>query len=148
MFGGIKFYDIYIREYTDDSQEVVLVKQGFSFLAFILHVFWALFHRIWPLVLVFLGWSVVMGAMIGDGILSREVSGIMTLGLQLFTGFYAGAMRGWTLTQKHYVFSGAIAATSEEAALQRFLDHERLREEQDPLPATTDNGLVATTVMA
>jgi hypothetical protein len=103
----------------------VLVRDGFSWLAFAFTVLWFVFHRLWIAALIVLvGLVAVAGAGIALG-LPTGAGLIATLLAAWLIGLEASSLRRWTLARRGWPARDAVvAATPEEAearALNRWL---------------------------
>lgn len=104
------------------AAEVVLVREGFSFPAFLFTGFWALFHRLWLAAALILAVTLALtaveeGLRLGGG--TRAALGIcFSLGI----GFFGPDWRRAKLAKKGWRDWGVIAADDEDAALRRFWD--------------------------
>ena len=101
------------------DSDVVLVKEGASFLAMILPLLWPLYHTMW---LVLMG-QLIIGAglvaahlFLGLGVL--EVA-IIAAAFMVAMGFQGNDLRRWTLGMKGYAFSGVVAGTDIAEAERR-----------------------------
>ncbi len=95
----------------------VLVREGFSWGAFILGPFWLLAHGAWvPGVLALCVWIAVAALVPAP----FAVSVLFALAWAL--GLFGRDLRRWSLANAGYVLVHVIAAPDEDAALARLLD--------------------------
>ncbi len=103
--------------------ELALVKEGFSWPAFLFTVVWALALRLWLVALAFLAASLVVSGLLdllGFDLVARVAAG---LAFQLLVGYLANDLRRWTLARRGWREVGPVAASDRLAAERRFFDH-------------------------
>ncbi len=115
-----------MRTYTIHSRpgerDAVVVKEGFSWGAFLFTVLWALWHRLW---LTFLALFVILLAidaaadLLGLG---EAITSIIGLAVSVWIGFSANDWRRRGLERRGYVLSAVVAAQDGDAALRRYVD--------------------------
>ncbi len=121
---GMKHYRIYIQpDAANPLERAQAIPEGFSFFAFIFHVFWALYHRLW---LFFVVIVLVLGLL---GVLRvRGFAPDMLIALELvfywLVGLEARDQHADALERQGYEFCGDVLAANEEQALQRWWDHQ------------------------
>ena len=89
--------------------DVVLVKEGFCWPAFIVPVIWALYQRQWWGVVAYLVVAAVLGAAIELAGLAEAVQTVAMLGLSLLVGWSANDWRRWTLERQGYRECGVVS---------------------------------------
>jgi len=113
-----------LRRYESLSapERFALVRDGFSFWAFVLAPLWMLRHRMW---LVFIGYVVLFaGLQIGLRFLGapgtiKVVAGVL---LALLVGFESGTLRRFTLSRRGWSDVGVVVGDNVEMAERRFFD--------------------------
>ncbi len=96
----------------------VLVREGFSLWAFLVSLPWFLWHRMWLVSVLYVAGVVIAGAATAD--LPQEVTGPVTLALQLLIGWHARDLRRWTLARRGWRMIGVVSsAGGEDAAVAR-----------------------------
>ncbi len=117
----MRLYTVHVRPGPAAEPDFLLVKQGFSWPAFFVFVPWALWHRLWlVLVAVLLGFLVLGLAMDALGLGDPE-QGLISLTLAIFI---AGTGNDWLrakLARRGYAETTVVGGTDREAAEQRFL---------------------------
>ena len=105
-----------------DPEDLVLVRDGFSFWAFLLTVLWALWNRLWweaaALVIIWVVLSLIMNLLGADDFTQLMIS----LGFQILVGYEARDLQRWSLARRGWQELGVVSGNSEEAAERRFLD--------------------------
>jgi len=105
-----------------DAERFMLVRDGFSFWAFVLGPLWMLRHRMW---LVLLGYVAVTAALeLMFGLLNLALPIRFAAGslLGLLVGIEAPTLRRFTLGRRGWTNMGVIVADDLEAAERRFFD--------------------------
>ncbi|MCG8512273.1 MAG: DUF2628 domain-containing protein [Rhodospirillales bacterium] len=116
----MRVYTVHFRHHLG-GPEFVLIKEGFCWPAFVLSVFWALWHRLWLIALLLVVVPLALGAAglwlgldpIGESALS--------IGLALLTGYFANDIRRWMLDRRGYSEEGVVIGDNQDEALRRFL---------------------------
>lgn len=118
----MRIYTVHYRPAAADD-DLVLVKEGFCWPAFLFTTLWALWHRLW---VVALGLAAVTagigvgGALLGLGPIADAA---LSLGATLLVGFVANDLRRWTLMRRGFSDEGVVVGDGEDSALRRFLAH-------------------------
>lgn len=122
MFGQ-KTYVVYAKPEEDNPLEsAVFIREGFSFLAYILSFFWALYNRIWWLAAFCFVFSVGKHFMVSYEMISEKTDFVVTIAYLLIIGFQAHDWYGQELLRKGYILIGVVMASNLEDAQQRFFD--------------------------
>jgi len=116
-----RIYTVHVRAWsTAADREAVVLREGFSWGAFVFSVAWALWHRLWFWALIVLGLSAliaVAGELAG---LDPVTDGAIGLGLALLVGWQANDWRRRALEKRGFVTAGVVAASSLIEAERRF----------------------------
>ena len=114
----MRIYLVHVAPNTDP----VLLKDGFSFMAFIFSGFWALWHRMWFVsALIFGGWVLLEFLLTFIGAIN-ELRLVMTISLSTIIGFGANDWLSSSLLRRGYSLDGLVAAPRLDAALRRWFD--------------------------
>jgi hypothetical protein len=121
---SLKVYTIHVKPSAaldvGVDPDIILVPEGFSFLAFLLQGFWALYHRLW---LVGLG-MFVAGFLLQAlaGWLTGEATIVITvnLALAILMGAEARNLWRWTLERRGYDQVGVVLGETLEDAERRY----------------------------
>jgi Protein of unknown function (DUF2628) len=110
------------HDVVPDPERFVFVRDGFSFWAFIFGPLWMLRHRMWLVLLGYVG--IVAVAEIGLHLLgvSAAVSLVVGFLLALLVGFEASTLRRFTLGRRRWANVGVIVADDLDVAERRFFD--------------------------
>ncbi len=107
---------------AEPSERIVLVREGFVFWAFALHLLWLLYQRCWrmsALFAVLLIAVVKLGDMAG---LSPLATVVLQFGLQFWLGSVANDCRRASLGRSGFEEIAVVCAESELLAERRFFD--------------------------
>ena len=121
----MRHYTVHLRRHgLDPDRDLVLVKEGFSWPAFLFSVLWALWHRLWLVAglffLVQAALSLVLALWTPDPVSASAVS----VGAALILAYIANDLRRWTLERRGFVETAVVAADGQDGAERRFLDGE------------------------
>ena len=119
----MRFYTVHVRHRgLDPDRDIALVKEGFSWPAFIFGPLWALARRLW---LAAAGWIAAMGALraaeMASG-LDPATGAVLALGLSAAFGWLGNNLARRKLDQGGFAFMGVVEGDNRDAALKRFLD--------------------------
>ena len=115
----MKVYSIHVRRMP--APELISVKEGFSWPAFLFSFLWAFWHRLW---LVGLGFVFLQAAVAGLLLVVHfdEVGhAALNLGAAVLTGAIANDGRRWTLARRGFADADVVAADGTERAERDFL---------------------------
>ena len=121
----MRLYTVHFRPYgLNPEQNLVLIKEGFSWLGFFFSGFWALAHGLW---IAAGGLFVGSGVLIGILVLIEPTpitELAISLGYAVLIGFIANDLHRWTLERQDYDLVGVVSGAGIDEAEQRFLDNE------------------------
>src|SRR5262247_2257578 len=109
-------------EAAGNPDRFVFVRDGFSFWAFVFGPLWMLRHRMWLVLLGYIGVAVVLGllfSLLGTTAGPRLAANFL---LALLVGMEAATLRRFTLARRRWSNLGVIVADDLEAAERRFFD--------------------------
>jgi hypothetical protein len=120
----MRIYTVHLRHQgLDPDRDVVVVKEGFSWPAFLFSVAWACWHRLWLVALVLLvGEAAVNAAAMALGLDPISLTAT-SLGFALVVGHVGNDLRRWTLGRKGFLVASVVGGSNADAAMRRFLDH-------------------------
>lgn len=98
------------------AAEPVLVREGFSWLAFLFSGLWFLAHGMWLVLALYLAGTLLLMAL-----LPGSLAPWAALAVQLLVGFHARDLRRWTLARRGWRLTGVVVAADEDAAWARLL---------------------------
>ncbi|MBO6518795.1 MAG: DUF2628 domain-containing protein [Rhodospirillales bacterium] len=119
----MRLYSVYLRDHGRmPAEDLVLVKEGFSWPAFVFTFVWALWTRMWlPAIVMF---TVI--ALVGFGLrelhVGEDMEGLASLLMALAIGLVGNDLRRWWLDQKGFREVAVVSGKNLEDATRRFLD--------------------------
>ena len=119
----MRFYTVHVRPTRPLADpDAVLVKEGFSWPAFLFGPLWSLWHRLWLGTLFWfigaLSLSLVVDVL-APGDVGQGVTGLL---YALATGLHANDVRRWTLGRAGYRLDDVVAGRGMAEAERRWLD--------------------------
>lgn len=119
VHGPASYYGTDVRTAPD---QLVFVRDGFYFWAFVASFLWLLWHRLWMATLGYLVITIVAEiAMWSFGVGSGTRLLVMAV-IALLLGLEAGSLRRWKLSRRKWRQLDIVVADSEEAAERRFFE--------------------------
>jgi hypothetical protein len=101
--------------------DIILVKEGFSFLAAAFHCFWALYQRMWLVSFILLAINIFLIFLETKGYVRLGVLQPIRFGFLLFVGSNFNDWHRYAITKKGYVFQGVVSGKNEDEASYKFL---------------------------
>lgn len=121
---NLDVYTVHKRPSAGADPDVVLVREGYSFWAFLFQVGWALWHRMWLAAaglfalsvggIQFLEWSTGAGP---------AAQAVFQIAIALLVGATANDLRRWTLERQGYDLDAVVIGETKEDAEQRYFSH-------------------------
>lgn len=123
MLNSLKIYTVHIHPDMSHAQErPIFVREGFNVWAFLLTVFWALYHRLWWVAGFVVLANIIVG-MIGELQLLSTVSVVLLqLAIQVVVGLCGNDWLRTRLQQKGYILADITAGDSVLRAEQRYFE--------------------------
>ncbi len=118
---ALRFFTVHVAA---TAPAPVLVKEGFSWPAFLFTGFWALWKRMW------LGAAILFAVTFGAALVAAalgvgaEARPAVSLGVGALVGYSANDLLRWTLARRGYAEVAVVGGAREDDALRRYLDHE------------------------
>ena len=116
----MNFYAVFKKSNTP-LEECILIKDGFCWGNFLFGIFWALYKRVWDLVLIHLLIGSMAAAVTKFYPIFKVHIQILIVAVQVIISYYAVAFLKWKLINEGYKEVNLIAGKTEEEALLRFL---------------------------
>lgn len=105
----------------ESAEQLLFVKDGFSWFAAFLPAVWLLWKRMWlELVLFVAGAGLIVWAFTAAG--ASDAGNAIVLIAQIILGFEAGTLYGAALERRGYKFVGTVSGRSAEDCERRFLE--------------------------
>jgi hypothetical protein len=107
---------------ADPLEGAVVIKDGFSWVAFFVPLLWLLFRRVWRWALIILAVDIALAVIGSRTGLSPTLLSSIGLLVMLFVGLEARAWRGAALERRGFRLASIVEAASLESAERRFLE--------------------------
>ena len=127
MLDRTHIYEIYQNPDLPEEDQIELVRLGFSIWAFLFHVLWLGYQRLWLAFVVFAilyGGAAALGESVG---LSPLAIGFVQLTLQLWLAASAAELRAESLERRGYRLVDVASAESQVRAERRYRDQLRMQ---------------------
>jgi|SRR5262245_39232679 len=136
---GLRFYSVHAEPWNPaltpkGADRAVIVKEGFSWPAFLIALPWLIWHRMWVVLVFYLALAVGLGALSEFGQLPDRVTTILSFLIALILGFEGNSLLRWTLKRRGYEEVGEVAAETPQAAEMRFFENHGRRRAEGALP--------------
>jgi len=124
----VTVYSVYEPPGNDETDvaaradKVAFVKDGFSWLAFLVPMLWLIFQRMWLELIAFLVVITLVSWAFGSAPEARRLAGWVTLALTLLFAFEANDLRGWALRRRGYGFAGVASGRDRYEAERSFFE--------------------------
>ena len=119
----MRVYTVHLRHRgLNPDNDIVLVSEGFCWGACVLSLIWALWHRMWLVVLGLVIVSVVLNVMIYMLGMDETTGYFLNVGIAILIGLVANDIRRWSLARLGFVDYGVALGDNQDDALARFLD--------------------------
>lgn len=121
-----KIFVVYEKpEAAEPTDRVELLREGFSFWAFVLNLPWLVAKRLWWVLAAYFVASVAL-MLVGEALhLSQSSLLMLQLLLQLLLAYHAYDLQGWVLRRRGYRMAGVLVAESKMHATRRYYDYAR-----------------------
>ena len=116
-----RLYTVHLLDNSSDDG-LVLVKEGFCWLAFFIAIPWALFHRMWAVAGAFAILQIALIIVFKVTNIMATGQGVALFGLAFAFGFLADELRRNALTRQGYYLEEIVLEQNIDRATQRFLD--------------------------
>jgi len=120
MFRSAQLYEIYRHPSLSEEDATVLVRQGFSVWAFLFHIGWLLYHRLWLEGALFAAIYVGVIAVASTYGMGELAIGVLQIALQFWLAVSASDMEGAALERRGYVLNDVSSGESALEAERRY----------------------------
>ena len=134
----MQLFNIYIKESLNQIEELVVVKNGFSFYAFLFNIFWFLQHKMWKEFFTILLINIIIGITIQQEWFVDSNATILQLGLILMIALNANYWYGQSLLKQNYQFSGCIFGKNDDEARLKFVTNYFQNNTKNNIPYSID----------
>jgi hypothetical protein len=109
-------------EQASDPERFAFVRDGFSFSAFVFGPLWMLWHRMWLVLVGYIGVSAALALIFGLLGTTAAPKLVTSFLLAVLVGIESATLRRFTLGRRRWSNLGVIVADDLEAAERRFFD--------------------------
>ena len=119
----MRIYTVHCRPGSrEPDAEAILVKEGFSWPAFLIPPLWLLYHKLWLAAFVVTVFGIALDVGLVFAGVDSTTSLIAEVGYSLFIGFGANDWRRAKLARIGYRLTGIVAAGDHDGAMRRYFD--------------------------
>lgn len=119
----MQVYTVHYHPFAPDpDRDVTLLREGFSWTAFLFTGLWALWNRLWLPAVVLIAVAIALELVGEFGFWDTATGLAATLGFQVFVGLNGNDWKRAKLERDGYLFAGVVAAPNRDSALRRFFD--------------------------
>jgi len=119
----MRLYTVHIRRPSrDPDRDVILVREGFSWGAFLFTALWALWRRMWLAAFLIVLGGLVLDSVVELAELDPGSEAVLTLAYQLYIGFAANDWRRRTLARRGFEEIAVVGAADIGDAERRYFD--------------------------
>lgn len=120
MFRSAQLYEIYRHPSLNEEDATVLVRQGFSVWAFLFHIGWLLYHRLWLESALFAAVYIGVIALAGNYGVGEIAIGVLQIALQFWLAVSVADMEGAALERRGFVLNDVSSGESPLEAERRY----------------------------
>lgn len=120
---SLNIYTVHLRQPASDAErDIVLVREGFSWGAFLVSVLWALWNRLWLVAVVLVALELLLPLAAGWAGLGAVAGSAVSVALAILAGLFGNDLKRWTMLGRGFAEVAVVAARSPEEAQQRFAE--------------------------
>ncbi len=120
----MRFYTVHVRRpLLDSARDVVLVREGFSWWAFLFTGLWALWNRLWLVAAAIFAVEAAITGLVATMGLTTSAELVVMLGMKVVFAYVAADLWRWTLARCGFLDGGVVSGDGELAAERRFYEH-------------------------
>ena len=119
----MRLYTVHYRAFgLNPKNNLVLIREGFSWAGFFFSGFWALAHGLWIIAAaLFIGYGIITGSLILFDV-GQALQIAVNLGYSVLIGFLANDLHRWSLERQDFDLVNIVSGASMDDATRRFLD--------------------------
>ncbi len=118
----MKTYTVHLNPADPKPENIILVKEGFSWLAFFLGMLFTLYHRMWLLSFILIILDVVLSILMAKEIITNEIIiYCISFGIKLLLASNYHDFYRHKLSKKGYIFQGIASGKNEDEAYYKFV---------------------------
>lgn len=105
---------------TGLARDAILVKDGFSWPAFLVPFIWLLYNRMWIVLVIYVAAEIALAAIAAGLHLPDGLTMVMSLALSAIIGFQGNDFHRWSLERRRYKQQSIVAGANLSEAEHRF----------------------------
>jgi len=110
------------RDRLERGEQVVFVREGFSWLAALFTPFWLVANRLWLALLCYFAVLFGFGLLLPAFGLPEDAGGWVATAIHLLVGFEGDTIQRWTLRRGGFEMVGSVSGRNREEAERRFFE--------------------------
>lgn len=119
----MKIYTVHVRRQgLDPERDLVLVREGFSFWAFLFSFLWLLWNRLWLAAVVLIAVQVIIAGAVYWLSANEPAILVVDLFTSIIIGLIGHDLKRWKLAQTGFVEEGVVSGRNIDDATRRYLD--------------------------
>jgi len=119
----MRIYTVHCRPGSrEPDAEAILIKEGFSWPAFLIAPLWLLFQKLWLAVFVVIVFGLALALGLEFAGADPATALVAGLGFSLFIGFGANDWRRAKLVRIGYRITGIVGSSDHDGAMRRYFD--------------------------
>lgn len=119
----------------EQTDRFVFIRDGFHFWAMVFGPLWLVWHRLWLVLLGYLGVGIVTAVALTLLGASANVRTLVFLLIAVLMGLEAASFRRWSYSRRKWRQIDFVVADDEEAAERRFFDRWTRDRDGEPAPS-------------
>lgn len=120
----MRVYTVHVPPFSHRESDPVLIKEGYSWPAFLFGPLWMLIHRLWLAFVALVVITLIIGVAADAFGIGPIPQGIVSLAIAVLVGAHGNDMRRYGLARRGYRDGGVVAARNIDEGLARFIDAE------------------------
>jgi hypothetical protein len=120
----MRVYTVHVPPFSYRNGDPILIKEGFSWPAFLFGPLWALADRLWLVTVALVVVLLALGTVLETLGFDSTIQSIVSLAVAILIGAHGNDWRRRTLARRGFREAGVVAARTLDEALARYLDAE------------------------
>ena len=137
FLNSLHIYTVHLRPGQQAGDDMpIFVREGFNIWAFLFTLLWSLYHRLWMLSGLMLGYNLLVMSLQHSSLITSMSASVLMLGMQVIIGFHGNDWVRSKLRRRGFITAGIVTGESLIRAEQRFFE-QYLSGETRSAPAAT-----------
>lgn len=118
----MKLYNVLLKKNKEGKiEDIILLKDGFCWMAFFFSIFWFLYHKMWKESFVLFSANIAIAILSSNGVITGEAKFFLEIIFAIFIAINANYWLLESLKTRGYEFSGLIFGSNAVSAKIRFM---------------------------